>query len=72
MGGKCPKCDKILASVTIKQVDAINASGKSFHGVSYVCPFCDVALSVSIDPIAVAGDSVKKTIDRIGKLLRRE
>ncbi len=35
-------------------------------GLAIVCPFCDVLLSVAIDPIAVKTDTVNEVVQRLG------
>jgi hypothetical protein len=52
MAGKCPGCKKIVSSVSIDHVrmSAGLASQSPYHGVAYLCPFCDVILGVGVDP----------------------
>jgi hypothetical protein len=68
----CPKCDHPLTSVRLDEVTASGVGGKSWHAVAYTCPHCQAALSVAIDPIAVATDTVNRTMKRVGKILGQE
>lgn len=52
MPGKCPGCAKAVSHVNIDHVrmSAGLASQAAFHGVAFLCPFCDVILGVGVDP----------------------
>jgi hypothetical protein len=52
MAGKCPACRKVISNVSIDHVrmSAGLASQLPYHGVAYLCPFCEVILGVGIDP----------------------
>ncbi|KKN57920.1 hypothetical protein LCGC14_0557510 [marine sediment metagenome] len=63
--GKCPKCDKIIASVTLESVTAGALFGKQWNAISYLCPHCQTVLSVQIDPIALKDDLFAELVDRL-------
>jgi hypothetical protein len=64
--GKCPKCDARLMSVNVEHVNVVGA-GKTYKGISYVCPHCASVLSVAIDPLAISGDAVAQILGALGK-----
>jgi hypothetical protein len=64
--GKCPKCDKLISSVTAspaKQQSTLK--GRQYDGVFYTCPFCAAILGTGIDPTAVAYDAVDEIVRRL-------
>lgn len=56
MSGKCPKCDSFISKVNIEYVEIDLLNAPKWKGVSYLCPVCNVILSVQIDPIAIRTD----------------
>ncbi len=68
--GKCPKCDKILTSVKIENVDVKLGMSNAWHGVSYSCPYCRAILSASIDPVALKTDIVKEVVKAVKLAVR--
>jgi hypothetical protein len=56
MVGKCPKCEKLIASVNANEI-RVNSGTNSWVGITYNCPFCFTVLSVAIDPVALKTDS---------------
>jgi hypothetical protein len=67
--GKCPKCEKVLQSVKLEQIDvSVNPlTGPTWNGASYVCPHCGAILSVGLDPVALKADTVKEVLKGLGK-----
>lgn len=67
--GKCPKCEKMISSVSIEHVDVKEGviGPASWHGISYLCPYCRSVLSAQIDPIALKADIVSELLDRLQK-----
>jgi hypothetical protein len=63
---KCPKCEKTFSNVRCEHVD-VNASGGDWHGVAYSCPWCQSALGVEIDPIALKTDIVNQLMQALRK-----
>jgi hypothetical protein len=60
--GKCPKCEKLITSVTIEHVDVMQGLTTKWHGASYLCPHCNAVLGVGIDPVALKADTVKEVV----------
>jgi transcription elongation factor Elf1 len=68
MTGTCPKCDHAVSTITVGHVRMSTGleAKRAFHGVSYMCPFCNTVLGVGVDVDALRADIV----DDIVKLLR--
>jgi hypothetical protein len=64
MAGKCPKCEKMIATVRGDHV-TVNSPTGAWHGVSYACPYCHSILSVEIDPVALKTDIVKEVVKKL-------
>ncbi|GAB2181476.1 hypothetical protein DLREEDagrD3_16990 [Denitratisoma sp. agr-D3] len=64
--GKCPKCEKIISSVTIEDVDVVVGMQSKWRGISYLCPYCKTVLSVGIDPIALKTETVNGLLKALG------
>ena len=67
--GKCPKCEKILNSVNLVDIDIIaDYRQKSrLQGVSYLCPFCDAVLGIGFDPDTLASDIRNDIMDDLNR-----
>lgn len=63
--GVCPYCRAIISSVKLEHVDVKVVEGRTFHGVSYVCSACRFVLSVSIDPVALKGETVSEIVKKL-------
>ena len=63
--GKCPKCGKIITSVTLESVTAGELLGEQWNAISYLCPHCQTILSVQIDPIALLDDLCADLVYRL-------
>jgi hypothetical protein len=66
MHGKCPKCEKIVSSVSGNPVDVRVGTGV-WKGISYQCPLCNTVLGVQIDPVALKTDIVDEIARRLPK-----
>ena len=66
MAGKCPKCEAPLKRVKAQYLD-VETPKANLKGVSYVCPFCQTILSVSVDPLAVKNGIVWAILKALGK-----
>lgn len=65
--GKCPKCNSIVRSVKIEDVDVMVGFESAWRGISYCCPSCSAVLSVQIDPVALKTDTVNDIIKGLHK-----
>jgi len=59
---KCPKCEKIITSVTIDDVNGCVLSMPTWKTISYQCPYCNTVLGVQIDPVAIKTDIVNEIV----------
>lgn len=67
--GRCPKCEKVLTAVRIEDVDVQVGFQNRWRGISYCCVYCNAAIGVGIDPIALKTDIVQQIIGALrGKL----
>jgi hypothetical protein len=57
--GHCPECKKPVTEVDTGHVN-VKGDHSTFHGVSYLCPYCHCVLSVAIDPVALKEDIVSE------------
>jgi len=62
---KCPACKKILGHMVLDNIDL--QGGRDYKGVTYACPYCDVVISVQMDPLGLNADLVL----RLMKALKR-
>ena len=65
MSGKCPKCDKQISHVNLKNVNVNVDFQPGWLGVTYCCPFCDYILGVGIDPVALKTDTIDGVIEAL-------
>jgi hypothetical protein len=63
--GKYPHCGKTLSSVNIEHIDITEGLQVKWHGASFVCPWCNVVLSVGLDPIAIKADIVSEVVEAL-------
>jgi hypothetical protein len=66
MAGQCPKCEKMVTSVDVDNVDIVRGGQTAWRGISYSCPWCHTVISVGIDPASLKSD----TVNAITKMLR--
>lgn len=71
MHSHCPKCDKVLLSITVNAIEAKVSARTTWNAVEYQCPYCRALLGVGVDPIALKNDTVTQTVEKLVKLLRR-
>jgi hypothetical protein len=64
--GTCPKYGKVLRHVKVEQIDILNFS-QSWKGASFVCPHCNVVLSVGLDPVQLNADLVDEILKKLGR-----
>lgn len=64
--GKCPKCDKLLSSVTGQPID-IKLGANGLKGLAYLCSFCQTILGVETDPLAIRTEIVAQVVDALRK-----
>lgn len=62
MNGKCPKCEKIIYSLNLTEVEASAFMGTKWRTVTYNCPHCSTVLGCQIDPIAIKTDIVSEVL----------
>jgi hypothetical protein len=65
ISGKCPKCEKTVAAVSIEHIDVLQAFTKRWHGVSFLCTHCQTVLGVGIDPVALKTDTVAEVVEQL-------
>ena len=72
--GWCPEWWKnyfpiisFITSVNIEDVKIHADSGRTWNGISYVCPLCNTVINVQIDPIAIKADTVNEILKGLGK-----
>lgn len=65
--GKCPKCDKIPASMVAEPIDAHVPGGKTYKGVNYLCPYCRAILGSGLDPLALKADTIAGVVKKLGR-----
>ena len=68
--GKCPKCEEIVSSVRIEDIDINLGPAIDWQGVSYCCPSCDTVLcntvlSVQLDPVALKTDIINVLVEEL-------
>ena len=65
--GKCPKCKKTIAKVSIEDVVIYVGTQARWRGLNYLCQDCKAVLSVGIDPIALKADIVAELLAKLQK-----
>lgn len=63
--GKCPKCEEIVSSVRIEDIDINLGPAIDWQGVSYCCPSCDTVLGVQLDPVALKTDIINVLVEEL-------
>jgi len=64
---KCPYCDKSMPSIKAETISIKSAPRTSWRGIAYCCPYCNAALSVTIDQISLKSDTVGEVLRGLGK-----
>jgi uncharacterized protein with PIN domain len=65
--GKCPKCERVLTSVSVEPINIGESPQVKLKGGSFVCPYCHVILWVGLDPLAMKADIVGEILRRLGQ-----
>jgi len=65
--GKCPHCEATVSKPKVEAVTITQGDGVTGKGVSYLCPGCNVVLSVSVDPIAIKDELIKELRRLLGR-----
>ena len=65
--GTCPKCAQLLTSVKVETIDVIEGVNQKRKGASFVCPYCHVILSVTLDPFAMNADLLDEILKKLGR-----
>jgi hypothetical protein len=65
--GKCPHCQKKIASAEVETIDINAGTQRSYKGVSYLCPHCRAVLSVSMDQLALNEDLKIRLLKALGR-----
>lgn len=68
MNGKCPKCEKIISSLNLSEVESNIFIGTKWRTVTYNCPHCSTVLGCQIDPIAIKTDIVNEILNKLKKI----
>ncbi|MBU1894525.1 MAG: hypothetical protein KJ983_01750 [Candidatus Omnitrophica bacterium] len=68
MNGKCPKCEKVVYSLNLTEVEAGVFFGTKWRAVTYNCPHCSTILGSQIDPIAIKTDTVNEILNGLKKI----
>jgi len=63
--GKCPKCEGWVSYAVGEGVEIRVPAGKTWKGISYLCPNCRTVISVQIDPIAIRADIINSVVDEL-------
>lgn len=59
--GKCPKCEKLITSINLEDIEITHLSQPRWKGISHLCPFCQSILGVQIDPIVTKANVDNET-----------
>ena len=57
---KCPHCEKRVTHFNIERLEGHVEGRSQLWCVSHNCPFCNAALSVQMDPLAIQADTIRK------------
>ena len=63
--GRCPKCEKVIGSVAIEEVDGKVGFQRRWHCISLCCPSCHTVLGVQMDPVALKRDTIDGVVERL-------
>lgn len=65
-GGKCPSCDRMMASLYIQPVDLkVPFSTSTYKGVSYQCPSCRTVVGAGVDFQAQTNEIVTRLMKEL-------
>ena len=63
--GRCPKCERLVGSVTIEEVDGKVGFESTWHCISLCCASCHTVLGVQIDPVALKTDTINGVVKEL-------
>jgi uncharacterized protein with PIN domain len=64
---KCPKCDRMLTSVTTEDITMNVGFSPKWKGFSHACPSCHAVLGVELNPLAVREDILNEVAKMLGR-----
>ena len=67
MPNNCPSCKQHVSTAIANEMLLMVPGGKTWNGLSYVCPHCQTILGVQMDPIAVKTDTVSGVVAALRK-----
>jgi phage FluMu protein Com len=67
MNGKCPKCEQIVESINLSDVNASVFFGTKWRTITLNCPHCHTILGAQIDPIAIKTGTVREILEILRK-----
>ena len=65
--GKCPSCQNLVGSLSLRPVDARLPNGDRFNAVLLLCPSCQGILGAEIDPITVRTEVIDGVVSELQK-----
>jgi DNA-directed RNA polymerase subunit RPC12/RpoP len=63
MAALCPYCNSMLSYLRLEEITSSAFMGTQWRTIAYVCPSCQKAITVSIDPIALMHDIINSIKD---------
>jgi hypothetical protein len=63
--GTCPKCEAVVSSAKIEDIEIIVGFTPAWRGLSFLCPSCNTVLGVAIDPVALKTDIIEGVAQRL-------
>jgi hypothetical protein len=63
--GKCPKCDTLIARLTVERVEVVENRRMEWHGITLLCPTCFTVLGAAIDPIDLKNFVVEEVVHKL-------
>ena len=55
---KCPKCDRVISTVSAEPVEIALSRSDRYRGHSYSCPHCESVLSIQMNPLTLKDDII--------------
>jgi len=65
--GKCPHCKEGITEARAEAINLTAPGGEIWRGLAYLCPHCQVVLSVGADPVALNEDLATTILDGLRK-----
>lgn len=60
MAGKCPHCPENVTTVDVGKLTINAGPHRQIAGMSYICPKCQTVLGVSMDPLVMMDEIIKR------------